>query len=169
MIAYLIIGLGALAVFMGSVGGAYFFGRADGKAVIQAKWDEDKAARIQRTTEIVLQQTRIRDKMDAELREARSRVEIRTVTLVQKVPVALGDVAHVQLPSAAVELFNSAVRGGETPSGPAGGADAIPAATVADLESVAIENVGRHLACVEQVLGWQQWWAEVKVSYKDSE
>lgn len=169
MIAYLIIGLGALVVFVGSVTGAYFSGRADGKSVIQAQWDKDKAARIQRTTEIVLQQTAIRDKMEADLRQARERVEVRTVTLVKEVPVALGHVADVQLPSAAVELFNRAVAGDQATGGPPGGAASTPSATVADLEVVAIENTGRHLACVRQVLGWQQWWAEVKATYKDGE
>lgn len=167
--SYIIVMLVAALTFFGSIGGAYFFGHRSGAASVQAKWDIDKAERIQRTTEIVLQQTAIRDRLSEDLRKAQDNVKYRTITLVKEVPGALGPVAGVVLPSAAVELFNRAVGGDQAPARPAEGAVSTPTATVADLEEIAIENTGRHLSCIKQVVGWQTWWQQVAATYDKGE
>src|SRR4051812_42191682 len=94
-----------IAGFGFKAGYHYEKGKAD---AIETAWNTDKAARIQRTTEIVLQQVALRDKLNEELRESRNHVEVRTVTVVKEIPAALGPLASVRIPLRAVELYNYA-------------------------------------------------------------
>lgn len=124
---------------------------------IEAAWEKDKARRIALTTGIVLQDLQLRGKIEADLREARNHVEIRTVQVVKEIPAALGPVASIRLPDRAVQLYNFAIGARPEPArvepGRAPNAAATETATVSDLETVCVENAAEQLIQTRQING----------------
>lgn len=167
--------LAAALFFFGSVSGAYVLGRGDGASAVQAKWDTAKAETIRKQSELVLIQQAASDRIAGKLEAERNGYAARVGDLERKVASALGDLRRARLPAAVVRLHNDAVErpGAFAPAtgGTAGAAVRPPAATgtesgvtVETYVAVCETNVERHRSCVDQVLGWQEFWGSVQAN-----
>lgn len=167
-----------------STGGAYWLGRSDGKAAIQAEWDADKAERIRRTTEIVLQQYEVAATIERKQRESVRKFEENEREFREqlkaknaKINALLGDVAKLRVSPAFVRVFNesaadSAVAesagGAAKTAAPAAPASGDSSVSVGELAAVCTANLARHNRCVDMVLGWQEFYSRLQATCGDS-
>ena len=148
-----------IVVWTFSVGALGFW---KGGQSVRHEWEVDKARRIQRTSEIITEQVRIRSELENKLFQEKGRVEVRTRFIVKEILPRLDAVALVELPSDFVRLWNTPDPVGLPGSGSAPdstGEAPPPPKTVGDLALVCKENEGLLERCLSVVDGWQEWFA----------
>ena len=161
---YVLIGLLALT------SAAYLKGRHDGSA-------HEKAAEIVRLQkaqakvvkrEVVAQ--RITDKAHAKLDAEQTRIEVRTRTIIQRVPEYVTQAASDRcvVPVGFVSLFNAAASGSSTslPESPGRFNDSASGVQLPEVASVTALNFGVAYGWRAEAMAWRSWYAEQKAAWE---
>lgn len=168
--------IGGIVFLVVSAFGGYALGRHDGAAGVRAKWEAEKVAVARESAALALRQGQVSAKIEAEQRvkvaeyeERIRKLQAGEATLRKRVATLVGENSELRVSRDYVRVYNDAVAGA-TAAAAAREPDAktpppAPDSSVAAVAEVALVNVERHRACIEQVLGWQNFWRELERSY----
>lgn len=145
--------------------------RDEGRAQIQAKWDADKAARIQAVTDQVSRWDAERQKYDKAQQELSNERSLRAALAANAARSLPRTVADTAFPAAAAGVLNDAIHASDTASTP--GPSAEPAKEAATSPAAADSTVGAvtewAVGCVAayeeargMVAGWQDFYASLQ-------
>lgn len=156
--------IGLLVAFVAGAGTGFF----KGEAHVQAKWDEDKAARMAHLAQVVVDNVAAGDKADAEARQRQAdsaaafdSLKKRNAQLSAKLDASRVDGVVLDELRAAVRAANA--KAGVAPGVPKGTPAAPGTSATGTQVSDWFDSVAQlYRDCRDEVIGFQGWWDSLK-------
>lgn len=136
----------------------------DGVQAERGRWEALQAAAQARAAGIVQRQAVASATVGATVTERQAQVRTVTQTLIKEVPIYVTAEAdrRCDVPAGFVRLHDAAAAGLPAAPDPAGRpADAASGVALSAVGETVVANYGACRTAIEQLTGWQAWWAAV--------